>query len=114
MTIETVLLNYLDDLYPNYAEVPNTKSDHYIVIERTGGRETNHIAEATFAIQSYGQSLLDTIQMNEAVKQYMDHFADLHEICNCKLNSDYNFTDTDTKKYRYQAVYDIKYYRNGE
>mgnify|MGYP003563868377 CR=1 FL=1 len=25
-------------------------------------------------------------------------------------NSDYNFTDTDTKQYRYQAVYDINYF----
>lgn len=114
MTIETVLLSYLDQLYPTYAEVPDTKPDRYIVVERTGGRETNHIAEATFAIQSYGPSLLDTIEMNEAVKGKMDHFANLSEICNCRLNSDYNFTDTETKRYRYQAVYDIKYYRNGE
>ena len=27
------------------------------------------------------------------------------------LNSDYNFTDTETKEYRYQAVFDINYYQ---
>ena len=30
------------------------------------------------------------------------------------LNSDYNFTDVTTKKYRYQAVYDLKYYEEQE
>ena len=114
MILETYLLNYLNQLYPTYTEIPKEKPERYIVFERTGSREMNHITEATIAIQSFGSSLLDTIQVNEAVKRHMDHFADLPEICNCRLNSDYNFTDTETKKYRYQAVYDIKYYRNGE
>jgi len=34
----------------------------------------------------------------------------LNEIGKVKLNSDYNFTDTVTKQYRYQAVYDISHY----
>ena len=27
----------------------------------------------------------------------------------CELNGDYNFTDTETKRYRYQAVFDLTY-----
>ena len=27
-----------------------------------------------------------------------------------ELNADYNFTDVDTKTYRYQAVFNITYY----
>ena len=34
----------------------------------------------------------------------------LDEIASVKLNSDYNFTDEETKQYRYQAVFDIKHY----
>lgn len=29
------------------------------------------------------------------------------DISKAKLNSDYNYTDTTTKSYRYQAVYDL-------
>ena len=35
--------------------------------------------------------------------------AESTNIFKSSLNSDYNFTDTSTKKYRYQAVYDIYY-----
>ena len=34
----------------------------------------------------------------------------LNSISKIKLNSDYNFTDTETKEYRYQAVFDINHY----
>ena len=37
--------------------------------------------------------------------------AALPEIGAVHLNSDYNFTDTAAKRYRYQAVFDVTYYR---
>ncbi len=49
------------------------------------------------------------IDLNEAVKAVMDEFWKHHAVYSCKLNSDYNFTDTETKRYRYQAVYVITY-----
>ena len=48
--------------------------------------------------------------LNEEVKKAVDSLIELNEIASVKLNTDYNFTDTTTKKYRYQAVYDIKHY----
>jgi len=48
--------------------------------------------------------------LNELVKNAVDSLIELDEIASVKLNTDYNFTDTTTKKYRYQAVYDIKHY----
>ena len=32
------------------------------------------------------------------------------DIAKVDLNTDYNFTDTTTKQYRYQAVFDIVHY----
>ena len=40
----------------------------------------------------------------------MEDLADLDEVSACRLNSDYNFTDTTTKHYRYQAVFDLVFY----
>ena len=34
----------------------------------------------------------------------------LDEVSKVSLNSDYNFTDAATKRYRYQAVFDIIHY----
>ncbi len=42
---------------------------------------------------------------NETVKLAMDSLDELAEVCRVQLNSDYNFTDTASKRYRYQAVF---------
>jgi hypothetical protein len=33
-----------------------------------------------------------------------------HDVLSVELNSNYNYTDTSTKEYRYQAVFDIRHY----
>ena len=47
------------------------------------------------------------MDLNEAVKDAMDNFIEEVQVSKSSLNSDYNFTDTQSKTYRYQAVYDI-------
>ena len=48
--------------------------------------------------------------LNEAVKAAVEAAIELPEISSVQLNSDYNYTDTATKRYRYQAVFDFVYY----
>ena len=48
--------------------------------------------------------------LNEAVKETVEGMIELDEISKIKLNSDYNYTDTTTKEYRYQAVFDMNHY----
>ena len=52
----------------------------------------------------------DTAVLNEKVKEFMRAAISLDSIAKVECNSDYNFTDASTKEYRYQAVFDIKYY----
>lgn len=40
----------------------------------------------------------------------MEDLAKDIKIGSVRLNSDYNFTDIEMKRYRYQAVFDIYYY----
>lgn len=111
--IEEILHNYLGDSLsaPVYLEVPKDYPSRYYVIERTGGAQVNHIKSATVAIKSYGESMYDAALMNEELKEVMlETIPAYGEIASVRLNSDYNFTDTTTKQYRYQAVFDIKYY----
>lgn len=110
--IEKTILDYLSGVLsvPVYLEVPEEPPDSFALLEKTGSSRTNWICAATLAIQSYGPSLYAAAALNEQVKAAMDGAITLDELCAIRLNSDYNFTDTATKRYRYQAVYDVTYY----
>jgi len=110
--IEEIIRNYLTGAgVTAYMEIPEGGGvPPYIVIERTGGGEENHIRSATVAIQSYAETLYGAAQLNEQVLALMEDITLLPEVSACELNSDYNYTDTTKKIYRYQAVYDLVYY----
>ena len=40
--------------------------------------------------------------LNETVKEIVEQLVELNDVSDVSLNSDYNYTDTETKKYRYQ------------
>ena len=110
--IELVILNHLKEGLdvPVFMEKPTNAPSEYVLFEKTGGGRNETMPSATFAFQSYSTSLFKAAVLNEAVKNEVDHLVLLDEIRGITLNTDYNFTDTTTKQYRYQAVYDIKHY----
>lgn len=108
--IEKIVIDHLSDILPAYGEMPESYEPPFAVVEKLGGGETNHIPRAMLAIQSYGATLLEAAETNEQVKARMNTLIELAEVSKVSLNSDYNFTDPQTKRYRYQAVYDITYY----
>lgn len=112
--IETKLIDYLKSALTStsrvYAEVPQDQTGAFVVIDKTGERVVNRIRTATVAIQSYGDTLLDAIRLNDEVKTVMDGIVSRNDIGGCHLQTDYNFTNTTKRQYRYQAVFDITYY----
>jgi hypothetical protein len=114
MIIEETVRNYLNEQLecPVWLEIPKgiTPPAQYVLLMKTGSGRYNHLNSAVIAAQSYADSLIDAMDLNEAVKNAMDSLITLDSISRSALNSDYNFTDTQTKKYRYQAVYDITHY----
>lgn len=109
--IEVYLIEYLSkELGVNvYGQEEDAEDGSYVVIEKLGSYVENFTRHATIALKSYGTTLLESAELNEKVKNAMDDVIKKPEISCSKLNSDYNFTDTTTKKYRYQAVYDLVY-----
>lgn len=108
--IEEILLNYLKtklDL-PVYTE--NKNEDEYILIGKSGSSKREHTNSATFFIQSYSTTKYKAALLNEKVKKIMDDLIELDEITYSRLNTDYDYTDTSKKQYRYQAVYDIGFF----
>ena len=109
--IEIIIKNYLAEKLsvPVVLEVPANSPKSFVLLEKTGSRE-ERIDRAMLAIQSYAPSMYEAARLNERVKAAMDSAAELDAVSASRLNSDYNFTDTTTKRYRYQAVYDLVYF----
>lgn len=115
MSIEVTVRDFLDEELDCHVwlEIPKgeTIPQQYVLVDQTGGDRNNHIHTAMIAVQSYADTRLDAIDLNEAVKVAMlNRLRELPEICRVELNSDHNFTDTQTREHRYQAVFDITYY----
>lgn len=110
--IELLILNYLEGKgFDAHLEMPkNRPALPFVIIEKTGSTRSNTITTSTLAIQSYAGSMYETVQLNEDVKNAMNDAVELQEVTKVALNGDYNFTDTNTKRYRYQAVFDITHY----
>lgn len=100
---------------PCYAERPEKEPDRaYLIVEKTGSANENHLQDATVAISSYAPTLYEAAALNEEVKRVMLKITRLSEVSAVRLNSDYNFTSTAAKAYRYQAVFVLTYYEEEQ
>lgn len=110
--IEIIIQKYLQEHLdvPVHHMRPSNPPKKYVLFERTSGQKKNHLQTATVAFQSYGSSFFEALSLNENVKETVEKMVTLDSVAGVALNSDYNFTDTETKEYRYQAVFDINYY----
>lgn len=110
--IEVLAFDFLREhlSVPVYTEHQVDMPGAFVVFEKTSGGRRQHLNRATLAIQSYGQSLESAALLNEEVKAVVERMVELPSISRVELNSDYNFTDTETMQYRYQAVVDFVYF----
>lgn len=110
--IEKIVLDWLQAALavPVSLEVPENPPAEFVLVEKTGSGRANRVNRATLAVQSWAGSMLAAATLNEQVKAAMESLTDRDEISASRLNSDYNFTDTATKHYRYQAVFDLVFY----
>lgn len=110
--VEKIVYDYLKDELPCdvYMQRPAKLPDKFVLIEKTGSNRQNRIDSATLAVQSCAQSLAEAALLNEEVKTAFDRMMELRKIGGVKLNSDYNYTDTASKQYRYQAVFVVTHY----
>lgn len=109
--IETLLIDYLSQNLEVFVgmEAPE-QTTGYVLVDKTGSSRTNHIVTSTVAIQSYGASLYDALLLNAQVVEAMEGFLELDTVTRVELQTDYNYTNTATKQYRWQAVYQITHY----
>lgn len=112
MMIELTILTHLAETLeaPVSLEKPDPAPARFVLFEKTGSSKSNRLSSSTFAFQSWAPTLYEAAQLNELVKAAVESLEELDEIGRVELSTDYNFTDTATKQYRYQAVYNISHY----
>ena len=117
--IELTVLNYLKEAFPNtkvVMEITPGIGDEFILIEKTGSGQSafsvssDLLTRSTFAVQSWAGSLYRAMSLNAEVVSAMLGITSIKEVSDVELNSDYNYTDTETKHPRYQAVFDLVHY----
>ena len=111
--IEKIVYDFLKSQEMNvyFEESDRPESvDEYLIISKTSSGGGEFLRNSTIVIKSYAKSLYLAAMLNEHVKNLMKQIIVLDEITKCSLNSDYEYTDTAKKKYRYQAVFDIYHY----
>lgn len=122
--IEVTIYEYLKEYFaedgiPVYLVLPEslpnpTDAGSFILIEKVGSSLENWLFDSTLAIQSYGATLYDAGNLSQRVVRAMLDAVSIDEITRVSLNSEYEFTDTETKRPRYQAVFDVTHYFKDE
>lgn len=111
--IEDTIKNYLDYHLsaPVYISVPKDKPDEYFVMEKTGGGISEKIRQANITVQSYAKTMYKAASLiEEANAAMLDGLISLDQISDVQMNGSYNYTDTTTKKPRYQSVFVVTHY----
>ena len=108
--IEKIVRDYLTEHLPVpvYTDKPVNASGSFVVIERVGGSRENLARHARMAIQSYGDTRREAAELHEEVLAVMPMMDTVDG--GVYLEGEYDFTDTSTKVYRYQAVFSITYF----
>ena len=114
MEIEQLVQRHLEGktVYPAFLEEPakSERPPRYYIVARVGVSPENHIHRGRITVQSYAPSLVEAMALNRAAYDAMQSLPELSAVTAAGLVSDYNFTDEETGRYRWQAVYAVNYY----
>lgn len=111
--MEKILYDFLNNELdvPVYLEIPTSPGDTFVTIELTGRTENGKVETGVFAIQTHAKRRLQASTLADTVNNAMKDLLFIDSVSQVEKNSGfYNFTNLDTKEYRYQAVYEITFF----
>lgn len=111
--IEKIIMDHLAKKLdvPVFGEVPENPPASYVVVVRSGGGGREDFLHNPMVLcRSYAATLAEAAKLNDRAVEAMDSLTECDEVSGCYLTGSYNFTDQETKQYRYQAVYNIYHY----
>lgn len=117
--IEQIVLDYLTEhidvpVFMELPEIPSsefpTLPERFILLEKVGGGQADHIDSGSVAVQSYSlNSLYEAACLDEEMRAVMFGILEQDDISEVRLASNYNHTDVRTKRYRYQSVFEFHF-----
>lgn len=107
--IEETVIAYLTSALqvPVAMETPAGPPAQYVTVEKTGSGEEDRLSSAVLAIQSHAGSLYAAAALNHAVKAAMKGLTTLPNVFRSHCETDYNYTNEETRECRYQAVFHV-------
>ena len=96
---------------PVYLDAPKVTPNAYIKVFRNGTSGTRFLESALFTFHCIASTLLESAALSEQLKEAMYDMPSVPKISKVELNAETDWTDTATREYRYQSVYEITYHR---
>lgn len=96
---------------PVVLELPSPLPERpFILLDKTGTTTAIGYGTASFAVQSWADTLYHAAALNERVKAALQTLEERDDIAAVDIQTDYNFTDPAAKRYRYQLVAAVTFY----
>ncbi len=112
--IEKIVIGYIRKQLPKETigyEPPKGLPDRFVTVEKTGSQQlAKGLYQSTIAVQSWAKSKQEAAELSERVCTALRRIPDEEDEVTKAYGSDYDFTDTATKRYRYQAVFTFTHY----
>lgn len=110
--IEAIIIEYLKTRLniQAYAEIPLKKPKSFVIVEKIGGGEANHIKATTVSVFSYASTLYGAAELDEKVRDAMAQIVEDERISSCKIGGEYRNIDSENKEYRYETIFNLFHY----
>lgn len=101
--------------YKVYAQVPSTRDDSFVTIERTGGTIDAFADSPTFAVQAWAPTKADAAVIAGTLARVIDDWP-LSDpaVADARVESLYDFADPDSRSQRFQLTVHAVIYNTAQ
>lgn len=101
--------------YKVYAQVPSTRDDSFVTIERTGGTIDAFADSPTFAVQAWAPTKADVAGIAGTLARVIDDWP-LSDpaVADARVESLYDFADPDSRSQRFQLTVHAVIYNTAQ
>ncbi len=110
--IETTVIQFLSKALtvPVSGRIPANPPQSFVIVRKRDSERADHIDTALIELQCYAASQLEAAELSQQVQAAIDSMVILDNISCCEFGGDYDDPDTENKRERYTAMYNITYF----
>lgn len=108
--VESLVIGWLNEQTLDataYADIPATRPDAFITVERTGGGRSDVRDMPQLAVQCWSTTRHSASELAIAVDEVIDGLADIDSIARVRRIGLYNFPDIASNTPRYQLLIEL-------